>query len=292
MFVPMKEIIDRAYAGGYAVPALPSQNEVQIRATIEAAAATNSPLIFLTGNRGDAMFNHYMVKRFAEEVDIPVALCLDHSPTFEDCVMGIKTGCSAIMADRSVKSFEENVAEVSLLAKIAHAAGVSIEAELGHVGQGDNYAVDGVSALTNPEEAKKFFELTDVDCLAVAVGTAHGVYVGTPHIDFERLKDINAACGKPLVLHGGSGSGDENISKACTMGITKVNIVTDVMIATNNAIIKAALPDPDARFFYKVVHDATYDFAKHAFELTGCIGKAASGCKKDVVSGGDLVYKE
>ena len=266
MFVPMKEIVDRAYAGGYAVPALPSQNEVQIRATIEAAAATNSPLIFLTGNRGDAMFNHYMVKRFAEEVDIPVALCLDHSPTFEDCVMGIKTGCSAIMADRSVKSFEENVAEVSLLAKIAHAAGVSIEAELGHVGQGDNYAVDGVSALTNPEEAKKFFELTDVDCLAVAVGTAHGVYVGTPHIDFERLKDINAACGKPLVLHGGSGSGDENISKACTMGITKVNIVTDVMIATNNAIIKAALPDPDARFFYKVVHDATYDFAKHAFD--------------------------
>jgi fructose-bisphosphate aldolase class II len=292
MFVPMKEIVDRAYVGGYAVPALPSQNEVQIRATIEAAAATNSPLIFLTGNRGDAMFNHYMVKRFAEEVDIPVALCLDHSPSFEDCVMGIKTGCSAIMADRSVKSFEENVAEVSLLAKIAHAAGVSIEAELGHVGQGDNYAVDGVSALTDPEEARKFFELTEVDCLAVAVGTAHGVYVGTPHIDFERLKEINAACGKPLVLHGGSGSGDENISKACTMGITKVNIVTDVMIATNNAIIKAALPDPDARFFYKVVHDATYDFAKHAFELTGCIGKAASGCSKEVVSGGDLVYKE
>jgi len=291
MFVPMKTILDAAYAGGYGVPALPGQNEVQIRATIEAAAATNSPLIFLTGNRGDAEFNHYMVKRFAEEVDIPVALCLDHSPSFEDCVMGIRTGCSAIMADRSKLSFEDNVAQVSELAKIAHAVNVSIEAELGHVGQGSNYAEDGVSSLTNPEEAKKFFELTGIDCLAVAVGTAHGVYVGTPHIDFERLRDINAACGKPLVLHGGSGSGDDNISKSCTMGISKVNIVTDVMIATNQAIIDAALPTNKAFLFYKYAHDATFDFAKHAFELTGCYGKWGVGTK-EIVSGGDLAYVE
>ena len=180
------------------------------------------------------------------------------------------------MADRSMKSFEENVAEVKELAKIAHALGLSVEGELGHVGQGENYAIDGVSMLTVPEEAKKFFELSETDALAVAVGTAHGVYVGTPHIDFERLKDIDAACGKPLVLHGGSGSGDENISKACTMGITKVNIVTDFFVATNNAILDAKLPDAEAKFIYRVAQKANTDFAVHTFELTGCKGKVDS----------------
>ena len=191
MFVPMKEILDAAYAGKYGVPAVPSNNELLIRASIEAAVEANSPLIFLTSNRGLAEFNHNMIRYFAEQVDIPVASCLDHSPSFEDCVMGIRTGVSAIMADRSMLPFEENVAQVKLLADVAHAAGVSIEAELGHVGQGSNYAVDGVSMLTDPEEAKKFIELTGVDGLAVAIGTAHGAYVGTPHLDFERLAEID-----------------------------------------------------------------------------------------------------
>ena len=270
----MKKIVDYAYAGKFAVPAVPSQNEIQIRASIEAAAETNSPLIFLSSNRGDATYKHSMIKKLADEVSVPVAICLDHSRTFEDCVMGIRTGCTAIMADRSQQPFDENVAETALLARIAHAAGVSIESELGHVGQGSNYAVDGVSALTTPEEAKKFIELTDVDCLAVAVGTAHGIYVGTPKLDFDRLRDIDAACKKPLVLHGGSGSGDDNISKACTMGIAKVNVVTDVMVATVEAVKKANLVDATAFSFYRVVSEATHDFIVHLFEMTGCKGKA------------------
>ena len=296
MLVTLNEVLKDAQKNKYAVGLFNTVNLEMAKGVLAAATEANSPVIIGTAEVllpfSSLEELASMLVPMAKKAKIPVVLHFDHGLTL-DCVhKAIALGFSSVMYDCSTKSYNENVRDVRAMVEFAHSRGISVEAELGHVGQGDNYAVDGVSALTNPEEAKKFFELTDVDCLAVAVGTAHGVYVGTPHIDFERLKDINAACGKPLVLHGGSGSGDENISKACTMGITKVNIVTDVMIATNNAIIKAALPDPDARFFYKVVHDATYDFAKHAFELTGCIGKAASGCKKDVVSGGDLVYKE
>lgn len=274
MFVPMKVIVDEAYKGKYGVPAVPGFNEIQIRSAIEAAVEANSPLIFLTGNRGDPYFTHGLVQRFADEVEIPVALCLDHSPTFEDCVMGVRTGCSAIMADRSKLSYEENVAEVKLLADIAHAAGVSIEAELGHVGQGDNYAVDGVSALTDPEEAKRFIADTGVDCLAVAIGTAHGAYVGTPKLDFDRLKAIDDACKTPLVLHGGSGSGDDNIHKACTMGIAKVNIVTDILTATYEAAKAGDFSGNACHMFYPTIYNASKEAILRCFEITGSVGKA------------------
>jgi fructose-bisphosphate aldolase, class II len=292
MLVPMKNILDAAYAGKYGVPAVPSQNEVQIRASIEAAAETNSPLIFLTYNWGDPVFNHAMIKKLADEVSIPVAVCLDHSRTFDDCVLGVSNGCTAIMADRSEMSFADNAAECALLARVAHGARISIEAELGHVGQGSNYAVDGVSALTDPKEAKAFFDATGVDALAVAVGTAHGVYVGTPKLDFVRLAEIDAACKMPLVLHGGSGSGDANISRACTMGVTKVNVVTDVMIATNQAILSAGLVDKTAYTFFKVVHQATKDFVIHLFEMTGCKGKAGAAVKATAGSAASFVRKE
>lgn len=291
MLVPMKEIVDAAYAGGYAVPALPSWSELLIRAEMEAADATNSPVIFLSFNHPDAKEFHELIGRLAEKANVPVAICLDHSRSFEDCILGIKNGCTAIMADRSESSFEQNVAEVSELAKIAHAVNVSIEAELGHVGQGDNYAHDGVSMLTKPEDAKRFYDLTGVDALAVAVGTAHGVYKGTPHIDFERLRDINAACGRPLVLHGGSGSGDDNISKACTMGITKVNIVTDVFVTMNKTICELALPDDQAKFFLRSTQKAVSDFAKHTFEMTGCIGKVSGKNSANEATHGNVFHE-
>ncbi|MCL1830351.1 MAG: class II fructose-bisphosphate aldolase [Oscillospiraceae bacterium] len=274
MLVPMKQIVDEAYAGGYGVPALPSMNEIQIRATIEAAVEANSPLIFLTSNRGNAEFNHGLVKYFADQVDIPIALCLDHSPSFEDCIVGIRTGCTAIMADRSQLPYEENVAQVKLLAEIAHAAGISIEAELGHVGQGDNYAVDGISALTDPKEAKSYIAETGVDCLAVAIGTAHGAYAGTPKLDFDRLQEINDACGIPLVIHGGSGSGDDNLHRVCTMGVAKVNIVTDVLAATYRAILAGDFSGNKGHGLYPTMFAANKNEALRSFDITGSTGKA------------------
>jgi fructose-bisphosphate aldolase class II len=279
----MKEIVDAAYAGRYGVPAVPGFNEFLVRAAIEAATESGSPLIFLTHNRGDPEFTHGIVRYFAEKTDVPVALCLDHSRSFDDCVMGIRTGCTGIMADRSELPYGENVAQVKLLADIAHAAGVSIEAELGRVGRGDNYAIDGISNLTEPADAKRFFDDTGVDCLAVAIGTAHGVYTGVPKLDFDRLEAINEACRAPLVMHGGSGSGDENIFRACEMGITKVNLVTDIIIANYQAIMDGDLAGNKVHRMYPAMMDATKRMVLHYFEITGSAGKARKS-SRDIAS--------
>ena len=277
MFVTMKEILDAAYAGKYGVPAVPGFNEFLVRASIEAAVEAGSPLIFLTHNRGDPEFTHGIVRYFAEKVSIPIALCLDHSRSFEDGVLGIRTGCTAIMADRSQLPFDENVAQVKLLAEIAHAAGVSIEGEIGHVGRGDNYAVDGITGFTEPDDARRFIEETGVDCLAVAVGTAHGVYVGTPKIDFDRLAAINAACGTPLAMHGGSGSGDENIHKACAMGMAKVNIVTDIIIANCQAVSSGDFSGNKSHMMFPAISETTKKSVLRLFDVTGSAGKANPG---------------
>ena len=276
MYVSMKEIVDAAYAGKYGVPAVPGFNEFLVRAAVEAALEARSPLIFLAGNWGEPEFTHGIVRYFAEKADVPVALCLDHSPTFEDCVVGIRTGCTAIMADRSRLPYDENVAQVKLLADIAHAAGVSVEAEIGHVGRGDNYAVDGVTGLTDPETAKRYAGETGVDCLAVAVGTAHGVYTGAPKIDFERLKAIDAACRIPLVLHGGSGSGDDNIRRACAMGIAKVNIVTEIVIAACQAAQAGDFEGNKAHGMFPAISGAIKKSVLRLFEVTGSAGKAGA----------------
>lgn len=275
MFVTMKEICDRAYAEGYGVPAVGASDEPLIRAAIEAAEETNSPLIILGSNRGaDPIFYGATVRSIANQASVPVALCLDHSPSFEDSIRGLQSGFSAIMVDRSALPYEENVAQVKELVRIAHSIGVTVEAELGHVGQGSNYAVDGVSALTDPDQAKRFIEETGVDCLAVAIGTAHGAYVGTPKLRFDLLEEINKACGIPLVLHGGSGSGDENIHKACSMGIAKVNIVNDLMQASVRAVMNADMTGNGAYRFYATAHQGFKDAVKHSFDVTGCTGKA------------------
>ena len=274
MLVPMKEIVDAAYEGKYGVPAVPAFNEFLIRAAIEAAYEANSPMIFLTTNRGDPAFTNSIVHYFAEKIDIPIALCLDHGRSFEDCIKGIKTGCTAIMADRSKLPYDENVAQVKLLADIAHAAGLSIEGEIGHVGFGENYAIDGVSNLTEPTWAKRYIEDTGVDCLAVAVGTAHGVYSGTPKLDFGRLGEINDACKTPLALHGGSGSGDDNIHRACEMGIAKVNIVTDIIIANYQAVLDGDFSGNKAHGLFPAITESTRKSVLHCFEITGSTGKA------------------
>ncbi|MBQ9988622.1 MAG: class II fructose-bisphosphate aldolase [Clostridia bacterium] len=281
MLVTLKEIVDHAYANHYAVPAVGAGDESQIRAVLEAAEDANAPVIMLGGRATRAVFDHadpayfgYMFHDLANQVDVPVALCLDHSPTFEDAVRGIRNGYTGIMVDRSMLPYEENVAKVKELVRIAAAAGVSVEAEIGHVGRGANYAVDGTAMLTDPQQAKQFIEETGIDALAVAIGTAHGQYVGTPKLHFDRLEAINEACKFPLVLHGGSGTGDDNIHKACTMGISKVNIVTDLWKATVRALEEADLTGGNIYDVYRYAYNGYKKQVAYSFELTGAVGKA------------------
>lgn len=233
MLVNMCEILQKSREGKYGVVAPNICNEDSARAAIQVAEENNAPIIL------DVIFNvtpdiellGKIVRDMAEKATVPVALNLDHGGTFEQAMIAIRAGFSSIMVDRSSLPYEQNVAEVSELVKIAHAVGLSVEAELGHVGVGAQYDEDRNAGLTDPAQAKAYVEATGVDALAIAIGTAHGKYVGTPYLDFDLLEKIYAEVDVPLVLHGGSGSGDENLAKATSMGITKVNIGTDLFQA-------------------------------------------------------------
>lgn len=234
MLVTMKEILDHAKKGGYGVTAPNVQSEDTVRAVIEVAEKYKAPMIIDVNTfvHCDFPWFIHMIRELAAAASVPIAINLDHGKTFEDVMIGINSGCTSIMVDRSSLTYEENVKQTKEVVKMCKVLGISVEAELGHVGMGNNYEVDGVNNLTVPEEAAQFIEETGVDCLAVAVGTAHGRYKGTPHIDFERLERIVKACGDtPLVLHGGSGTGDENLQKAVKLGIQKVNLATELIVA-------------------------------------------------------------
>lgn len=172
-----------------------------------------------------------IIEQMAIRASVPVAIQLDHGAKFSDAILAIRSGFTSIMVDRSSCPFEQNVAEVADLVRIAHSVGVSVEAELGHVGFGESYAADRDAGLTNVAEATEYVERSGCDALAVAIGTAHGIYKGVPHLDFDRLAELNAAVSIPLVLHGGSGSGDDNLVKAIAGGITKINIASDLFVA-------------------------------------------------------------
>ena len=237
MLVDMKTILVAAQKGGYGVTAPSIQNETTLRAAIEAAEQENAPMILDMDYDAnvDLLYFVRMCTDLAKESYVPIAINQDHGATYEEAIWGIRAGCTSIMPDRSSLSFEENAKQVKELVKIAHAIGVSVEAELGHVGIGENYINDRDAALTVPEEAKKFVEITGVDCLAVAIGTAHGPYKGEPHIDFKRLEAIREVVNVPLVIHGGSGTGPENLKRAIKGGITKGNLGTDLYTAAVDA---------------------------------------------------------
>lgn len=234
MLVTMKEILDRARKEGYGVTAPNVQSEDTVRAVIAVAEELHAPMIIDVNAfiHPDLPWFLHMIRDLAQQSPMPIAINLDHGRSYEDIMLGIRSGFTSIMVDRSSLPYAENVAETKEVVRMCKPLGISVEAELGHVGQGQNYKTDGVSNLTEPQEAAAFIKETGVDCLAVAIGTAHGRYKGTPYIDFERLEKIVEACGDtPLVLHGGSGSGDENLARAVRNGIQKVNLATELVVA-------------------------------------------------------------
>ena len=230
MLVNLKTILKDAELKGYAIPATNIDNEHNLRACLAAAEKMNSPIILNVtpvANPDILMFGRLAVE-LAKNSKQLVCLNLDHSRTYEDCLLGIKAGFTSIMYDQSKLSFEENVKNVREIVKIAHALDVSVEGELGHVGLGLNYDVDGKTALTDPTQALEYVKLTGVDALAVAVGTAHGAYKGLPTIYFDRLEKIDELVDVPLVLHGGSGSGAENLKRSIEFGVRKINLSNDL----------------------------------------------------------------
>lgn len=186
-------------------------------------------------------------------------------------------GFSSVMIDSSSYEFEENVRRTQQIASLAHGMGLSCEAELGHVGQAAQADDSNVDLYTNVKQAKEFVERTNCDCLAVAIGTAHGAYPKgmIPKLDFERLKELKAELDMPLVLHGGSGAGEENIRKAVACGINKINVCTDLMRHATNASIATLKENPQIDYMDLciAVEDAIKDFIKSYMRVIGSSGR-------------------
>lgn len=272
MLVSMKEILIKAQEGGYGIIAPNVLNEDTARVCVEAAVEMEAPLIIDVAYVAHPDINMLasIIIEYARRVSVPIALNLDHGREFSHAMRAIQAGFTSIMVDRSKLPFDENVEQVSDIVKIAHSIGLDVEAELGHVGIGQNYEKDRDAGLTIPEQAKEYVDKTGIDFLAVAIGTAHGTYKGIPKLDFQRLKEIRESVDIPLVLHGGSGSGDDNLCKAISLGISKINLATD-LFAEGRKNIK---DDTPAHHIYYEVTEGYKRKLKYYIELFGQAGKA------------------
>lgn len=250
----------------------------QVKACIEAAEEEHSAVILnISPRQMKAHAYPYimapMIQNLAERAEVPVALNIDHGVNMEDIVTAIHCGYSSVMVDASSYDFEENIRRVSAVVALAHAKGISVEAELGHVGVAANADGQNADLYTNVDQAEEFVNRTQCDCLAVAIGTAHGSYPKNmiPKLDFERLTELKNRLNIPLVLHGGSGAGEENIRKAVACGINKINVCTDLMNHAKDSMIKVLQEQPDIQYmeWHEAAEEAMKDFIKDYMRMIG-----------------------
>ncbi len=248
MLTTSKELTTRARANGYAVGAFNAVNMENAQAIFFAAAETRSPFI-LQITQSTVLYTEpeelvALVLALGKKSPVPFAMHLDHGRSFEICMRFLRLGVTSLMIDGSLqedgktpRSYEENVAVTRKVAEVAHAMGVSVEGEIGRLGQVGSEA-EGEDRLTRPDEAARFVADTGVDLLAVAIGTTHGLFRGTPYIAHDRLAEIAQQVKIPLVMHGGSGVPDDAVRKAVQLGISKINIDTEARVAFYNSIIE------------------------------------------------------
>ena len=289
--VTMKQLLDEAKQKNYAVGAFDTMDEITTEAILQGAEEVHKPVILMVVPpcvNPKAMpnaegFMRHVVDRCSRST-VPVAIHLDHAPTFEDCMRGIKYGCTSVMFDGSSYPLEKNIAITKKVLEVARACGVTVEAEIGHVAGHEGNMLDGnvadPSCYTSVEEAIRFYQETDVDCLAVAIGTVHGVYKGTPHIDYDRLDEIKKAIPIPIVLHGGSGLFDEDYIKLVAHGINKINFFTAMTLAGANAVKEFAAKTPkfQAMDVLNVLGSAEKEIVKHHIGVFGTLPVSPVSC--------------
>lgn len=302
--VTMKEILQDASKRSYGVGAFNINNLEFLQAIIEAAEEENSPVIIAISEGamkyGWVELLSTMVKTAALNTRVPVALHLDHGKNFDKILAAIRYGFTSIMIDASDKPYDENVKLTKEVVKLAHPLGITVEAELGRLLGKEDEVESDVAIYTDPDDAKKFVEETDIDALAVAVGTSHGAYKfkGEAKLDIERIRKINSLTGIPLVLHGASGVPhqlveeaqkygavlkgargvpDEEIKKAIEAGIRKINIDTDLRISFLLGVRKYLTEHPeifDPRKYLGEGRAKVKETIKKKMQLFGSSGKA------------------
>ena len=272
--VPFGYMLHQAAKGGYAIPAFNVVNMETIQAVVTAAELERSPLIVQLF-RGDLAFAgaDYMVAMTqvaAANSSMPVALSLDHGQSFEQAKLCVDTGFSGVMIDLSSDDFDTNVKATQEVVAYAHARGVSVEAELGTIFDANQPAEVRGSGMTDPDEAREFVLRTEVDALAISIGTAHGLYSSQPKIDFDLTRKIveNTPC--PIVVHGGSNTPDDDIAELVRLGVCKINVGTDLVMAFNDGVMAAYEQNgrtAQLRDITRQGRDALIEMARHKIRV-------------------------
>ena len=285
MYCSSKEMLRRAKAEKYAVGAFNVENMEMAMAVIAVAEKTGSPVILQTTPStvkyaGTELY-HANVRALAEKASVPVALHLDHGDSKDRVMSALCAGYSSVMIDYSAKPLDENIRLTGEIVELASAVGIPVEAELGKVGGKEDDTVADGCAYTDPMDAVRFVKETGIDSLAVAIGTAHGVYSTTPVLDVDRLAQIEQAiaevdAGFPLVLHGASGLTGESVRACIQRGICKVNFATELRIAYTNGV-REVLKDEkvfDPKKYGKAGMEKVKKTVLEKMEVCGCLGKA------------------
>lgn len=276
-------MLQAARAGKYCVSAFNVHTLEMLQAVVEAAEELQSPLIIQsTVGTVKHLGPDYIAAAAtvaANRTSVPIALHLDHCSDFDLIVKCIRAGYTSVMIDASHSPFDENVAQTRKVVEVARAAGVNIEAELGKVGgvEDDIVVEDADALLADPEECARFVELTNVSTLAPAIGTAHGIYKGDPNIDFDRIGRIASRVDVPLVLHGGSGIPDDQVRRCIALGMSKMNVATELRIVFSDAIKAVFAADPeenDPRKYMVPAKKALREAAAIKMQLCGSAGRA------------------
>ncbi|MBQ6240709.1 MAG: class II fructose-bisphosphate aldolase [Firmicutes bacterium] len=281
-FVTSRELLLDAQARHYAVGAFNVENMEFVQAVIAAAEEAQAPVILQTtpGTLKYAkpwMFAA-MVKAAAEHASVPVVMHLDHGDSFDTAMRCFRAGYSSIMIDGSKQPFEENVRLTRSVVEACHSAGIPVEAELGKVGGKEDDLVNADdSPYTDPAQAREFVERTGVDSLAIAIGTAHGVYKVPPVLDVERIDAVKRLVSIPFVLHGTSGVPDDKVRDCIRRGMCKVNYATDLRIAYTQGVKDYIVKDPevfDPKKYGAAGLANVKQYVLGRMEVVGCIGKA------------------
>lgn len=284
MLLNMRDLLAVARANQFAVPAYNISSNMLLTGAIEAAEEAAAAVIIAIHPDELAFVGTAFVTmalEMAREASVPVVIHLDHGSSLEQVMGAIRAGFTSVMIDKSMLPLEENIAACRQVTELAHAVNVSVEGELGTIGELDEEAEAGADEVifVNPDEVKQFVDATDVDTLAVAIGTSHGLYPKDmkPEIRLDLLRDISATVDIPLVLHGGSGNPDEEIAKAVALGICKINISADMKSAfylkAREVLQNPILREPSS--IYPQCIDAMKVVCRQKFDLFSTSGKAA-----------------
>jgi len=284
MLTTLKEVLADARKNGYAVPAFDCVEDVMVRTILETCQRMRSPVVLmcLVGQDLDGNGWRYipgLVRAVADFHDVPVALGLDHATDLGAIQKGLDAGFTSVMIDGSALPFAENAEITRAAVEMARPKGISVEGELGFVGGQDLLAtVDAESVLTEPDEVERFIALTDVDALAISIGTSHGVYRSLPNLNIERLKEVDQVSSIPLVLHGGSGTPNDQVQNAVKNGICKLNIYSDCRFAMAKGLEISARPrtrkDPPVQELFGPIKEELANVVEEKIKLLYADGRA------------------